>query len=840
LFGRERHGCYSFAMPQKKRLSATALVLSAALLLLLSWTASPAAADEAPRPLTLEQIMADPDWIGPPPETPYWSDDGSAVYFLRKRVGAEERDLYRTALSGGEPALVPLADRGAADAPGELSHDRKWKAWSRAGDLYVKNLETGAVRQVTRTAEEESEPHFLAGDRRVWFRSGKTILVFDLASGLIAQPADLRLENDPLDEKGGDFLKAQQLRLFDVLRERKEKREAARAEERAERAADPTLPPLPWYLGDKVSLAETSLSPDGAWMLVATLPKDLDTGKKSLLADFVTASGNVETREVRPKVGSGKPVTPTLLLLDLQTHEKHEIDLSGLPGIMDDPLKELREKAEKEKAKDQEDQKAGKDEEKKKDEEPKARPVELADLAWSDDGSRLALELRAFDNKDRWIATVEPSDHPVPVTRHRLSDPAWINWDFNQMGWLKDNATLWYLSEESGTSHLYTVPIDGGPARQLTHGGFEVDNPVLSHDGKTIYYTANADHPGRYDVWRVGVASGESERLTRMGGLTTFLLSPDESRLLVTNSQLTRPNELFVQDNRPGAEARRITHTVSPELEAIRWTVPEIVPVPSTHVAQPIYSRVYLPAPEARHGKLPAVVFVHGAGYTQNAHAGWSGYYFREFMFHTYLTRHGYAVLDMDYRASAGYGRAWRTAIYRQMGHPELEDLEDGVAWLVKTHNVDPRRVGIYGGSYGGFMTYMALFRAPDLFAAGAALRPVSDWAHYNAPYTSDILNTPDVDPEAYATSSPIEYAAGLRKPLLICDGMEDDNVFFQDNVRLVQRLIELKKENFEIALYPVEAHGFKEPTSWLDEYRRIFKWMETWVREGKTPPTVP
>jgi dipeptidyl aminopeptidase/acylaminoacyl peptidase len=136
--------------------------------------------------------------------------------------------------------------------------------------------------------------------------------------------------------------------------------------------------------------------------------------------------------------------------------------------------------------------------------------------------------------------------------------------------------------------------------------------------------------------------------------------------------------------------------------------------------------------------------------------------------------------------------------------------------------------VGVWGGSYGGFLTYMALFRQPDLFAAGAALRPVSDWAHYNEDYTGNILNRPEVDPDAYEKSSPIEYAAGLARPLLICDGMQDSNVFFQDNVRLVQRLIELKKENFQIAIYPVEDHAFVQPTSWLDEYRRIFKLFET------------
>jgi dipeptidyl aminopeptidase/acylaminoacyl peptidase len=196
-------------------------------------------------------------------------------------------------------------------------------------------------------------------------------------------------------------------------------------------------------------------------------------------------------------------------------------------------------------------------------------------------------------------------------------------------------------------------------------------------------------------------------------------------------------------------------------------------------------------------------------------------------MFHNLLVQQGYVVLDMDYRASAGYGRDWRTSIYRQMGTPEIQDLEDGVEWLVANLDVDVERVGTYGGSYGGFMTFMALFTSPDLFQAGAALRPVSDWAHYNHGYTSNILNTPDIDPIAYERSSPIYFAEGLEKPLLINAPMIDSNVFFVDVVRLVQRLIELEKQDFETAVYPVESHGFVQSSSWLDEYRRIYKLFE-------------
>jgi dipeptidyl aminopeptidase/acylaminoacyl peptidase len=233
---------------------------------------------------------------------------------------------------------------------------------------------------------------------------------------------------------------------------------------------------------------------------------------------------------------------------------------------------------------------------------------------------------------------------------------------------------------------------------------------------------------------------------------------------------------------------------------------------------------LYKPDGAAKGG--PAVIFVHGAGYLQNAHHWWSSY-FREYMFHNLLADKGYTVLDIDYRGSAGYGRDVRTGIYRFMGGKDLSDHIDGAKFLVESHGVDAKKIGIYGGSYGGFITLMAMFTEPDVFAAGAALRSVTDWAHYNHPYTANILNTPVEDSIAYRKSSPIYYAEGLKGALLICHGMIDTNVHFQDVVRLAQRLIELKKENWEMAVYPLEDHGFVEPSSWTDEYRRILKLFE-------------
>jgi dipeptidyl aminopeptidase/acylaminoacyl peptidase len=232
-----------------------------------------------------------------------------------------------------------------------------------------------------------------------------------------------------------------------------------------------------------------------------------------------------------------------------------------------------------------------------------------------------------------------------------------------------------------------------------------------------------------------------------------------------------------------------------------------------------------------------AVVFVHGAGYLHNVHNYWSSY-FREYMFHHFLAAQGYTVLDIDYRGSAGYGRDWRTAIYRWMGGKDLSDQVDGARWLVANEGIDAARIGMYGGSYGGFITLMALFTAADTFRSGAALRSVTDWAHYNDGYTSNILNDPQEDEEAYERSSPIYFAEnfGPDQHLLIPHGMVDTNVHFSDVVRLAQRLIELGKENWEMAVYPVENHGFVEPTSWTDEYRRIFELFERTIsRPGCT-----
>jgi dipeptidyl aminopeptidase/acylaminoacyl peptidase len=817
------------------------------------WTSASAQADTAVVAngrLTLEKIMANPDWIGAPVHDAYWSADSRAIYYSLKRSGSPVNDLHRIDLGDGKDNVLDGAAMATADAEGIYDSAGTREAFARNGDVFVRDLASGRLIQITRGAQVHALPQFSADGRSVSYRQGQDWFVHDLASGVTAPAAIIKLEKDPDATPKADDMRDMQLRTFATLRKLHDDKEAARKHAEELRKADPSRGPAAFYLGEDIKILDTQLSPDARWMLVVTGAKTEDKGREGKLTRYVTESGYEEFETERVRVGRNPPAAQALLLLDLTAHTSHALALDALPGIHDDPLKAVREEnakllaarknADEKSAKEATPEKPadrsaapGKSSAAKTDDKPKARALRIVSnaedgggggIVWSRDGGALAIQLRAIDNKDRWLASVDLARHAL-VPQHRLTDTAWIGWKFNEFGWLNDNRTLWFESEESGHAHLYTQVL-GGKARALTQGAFEVSQPALSADGRWVYVRSNALAPYSYDVYRVSVDGGKLERVTQFQGVEGFALAHDGKQLLVSHSSSYIPTQIAVTNADGSGTPRELTDTRTADFKALTWIAPEIVQVPSTHFKGAIYAKLYKPANLDKSTKQPAVLFVHGAGYLQNVHLGYPAY-FREQMFHNLLLQHGYVVLDMDYRASEGYGRDWRTAIYRQMGHPELEDLLDGKKYLVDTLNVDAKKVGIYGGSYGGFMTLMALFRAPGEFAAGAALRPVTDWMQYNHEYTGDILNDPQVDPTAYLRSSPIEFAEGLKDALLICHGVIDDNVLFEDSIRLYERLIELHKDNFTISPYALDRHGFTNADSWLDEYKRIYRLFE-------------
>ena len=768
----------------------------------------------APTPITLDQAMAHPDWIGTPVETAWFSWDGKQVYYKQKRVDSPLRDTFQ---AGATPRKVGDAELANLDTDAVVyNHDRTRAILRRNGDLFERDLKSGALTQISRGATPPaSAPQYAADGRSVQFRVGHDWFSWSRSERLVSPLALPRTAKDPAAAPDADNLRDLQLRLMATLKRQKDDRDAVRARGEEERRIDGTRAPSPIYLGDKVVIDASALSPDGRYLVLATSDKDGKKGRVGKMPRYVTESGYEEFDDQRTRVGRDAPQSQTLKLVDLQTRAVRDIAFDALPGIAVDPLASMREAQKLKPIKGN-------------------RTVRLDDetdggIVWTRNGAQVAVMLRAVDNKDRWIASVDLAAATLKPL-HRVSDTAWVNNSYNEFGWLPDSATLWFLSEETGYSHLYTLGADG-KQRALTSGNWEASRVEWSQDGATAYLMCNRTMPGAYEVCVVNGKTGDTREVTSMdGGVEQFQLSPDQRKLLLHYSSAYLPPQLATVAIGGGA-VTKLTDTRSAAFKAREWVQPELVAVPSTHGAAPIWSKLYRPANMEAGKTYPVVMFVHGAGYLQNTTKRYPNY-FREQMFHNMLVEKGYIVLDMDYRASKGYGRDWRTAIYRQMGYPELEDYVDGANWMAAKQQGDLTQVGIYGGSYGGFMTFMALMREPALFKSGAALRPVTDWTTYNHEYTANILNTPDVDPEAYRKSSPIEYAEHLRGNLLISHGMVDDNVFYQDSVRMAQRLIELKKDHWELASYPLERHAFTQPESWYDQYRRIYQLFERTLKK--------
>ncbi|MEI6895788.1 MAG: prolyl oligopeptidase family serine peptidase [Colwellia sp.] len=779
--------------------------------------------------ITLEQIMADPDWFARSPESWYWGEDSNTVFYQQKQLGNPLRDLYSVDLSSNKTSPVALSIKHkTADKKGDINTRRTHKVYTFNGDVFVKTLANNTVKQLTFTSSQERNALFLTnGD--IAYQIENIFYAHNSHTGQIKELASLQMSAKPVGiNPPKSYLAQEQHKLIDYIALQQRNTELKEAEKKRLAAENTSVNDSKYYFGKDKKIVHASLSPTGNKLLVSITSNKPNRDKTDIMPHYITNDGTIATKKVRSRVANNQQYQEQLFLLDLITGTQKKLSFEELPGFDEDVLAQV---------KTENFSRIGK----KYQSEKKARNIHLlamdAPIKWSSDGQHLALMLEAWDNKTRWLTTVDFAKNQL-ITQHKLHDDAWINWRFNEFGWLNINnkASLYYLSEESGYSHLYHKALNA-KAVKLTAGKFEVSHVTAMQDNQHFIFKANIKHPGIYEIYQVDLAK-KLTTLTALGGKNDYKVSPDESKLLIEHSTVTMPPELYVQplhglavNISPSSNntevAKRITYTVSKEFLAMPWVAPAVVAIPSSKQKEPIYSKIYFPKNfDMTVEKNRAVMFTHGAGYLQNSHLGWSGY-FREFMFNSLLVQQGYVVMDMDYRASAGYGRDWRTAIYRHMGKPEVEDMRDGVNWLIENAHVDAKRVGTYGGSYGGFLTLMSMFTEPDLFASGSAIRLVSDWAYYNHGYTSNILNTPEDDAIAYERSSPIYFAAGLSKPLLINAPMMDDNVFFEDTVRLVQRLIELEKQDFETAIYPVEPHGFVQPSSWLNEYRRIYKLFE-------------
>jgi len=765
--------------------------------------------------LQIKDIMAT-DFIGQSPGQFQWSPDSKYLYFQWNRANRPSDSVWR--IDPSHPVLTRVHRnelQSIRERPKTINPDKSLELLSKDGDYYLINLKKKDTLLIYSTSQTISTVVFSPSGKKIVLTIENNLYLLDPSNGQFRQLTNFQLRKEeqagrpePKPEKlnaTDQWLMEDQLRLFPKLAGGGGRRGTGGMYgggfRMGTRPGMPSRPggPAP-VITDGYTVSDLELSPDEKYV-VFTKFYSSTAAKGTIVPSYVTRSGYTETQNTRSKVGDDT-YRSALGILDLLKDSIYEMRTSEIPGITDLPdyVKDYPDKF--------------------KDRKPEVRAVSVRGTDWTPDGKTCVVNVWSSDNKDLWILVLNPADGSVRLL-DRQRDEAWIGGPGSgRTGWMPDGKRLWYQSEISGYSHLWWVNTETGEKRQLTSGKFEIYDPQISKDKKWWYFTSNEVHPGERHFYRMPLEGGVREQITRMEGGNDATLSPDEKWLSIEFSSANHPPELYIQKNQPGIEATAITDSRSKAFKAYPWRTPEFITIKASDGSD-IYARLYRPAQSG--SNKAAVIFVHGAGYLQNAHKWWSTYN-HEYMFHNILVDNGYTVLDLDYRGSAGYGRDWRTGIYRHMGGKDLSDHVDGVKFLVSQCGVDAKRIGIYGGSYGGFITLMAMFTEPDVFAAGAGLRSVTDWAHYNSGYTASILNTPSQDSLAYIRSSPINYAGGLKGRLLMCHGVLDDNVHFQDIVRLSQRLIDLGKENWELAIYPLERHSFTDPDAWTDEYKRIFK----------------
>ncbi|MGH9803762.1 MAG: DPP IV N-terminal domain-containing protein, partial [Candidatus Acidiferrales bacterium] len=734
-------------------------IVSCALLLVAA--ASPLFAQQAgKKKLDLDRLFAYPRLEGTPPVAAKWSPDSRRLAFLWNDRGMPFRDLW--VYDAGEGKLTRLTDleqprdqwtQTPADKDPRLRKflppegglgDFQWAGDSRRlafafrGELYVVEVGAAPVR-LTRTEDAEGDPKFSPGGQWLAYTLKSDLWLRNLESGETVQ----------LTRGGSD----------DVLN---------------------GVSPFPG--GGRYY----DWSPDGRW--VAFVQTDRTGERTRLIPNY--SGVEVATRKQRRTFA--KDETPKVLL--------GVVPAGG--GDVDWLMP--------------------------------ARREYFYDWRWSPDSKRLALNRVEENWKKRYleIYVVEGAVRERGWLVYTEDDDKWMCTICDPVEWSPDGRSLLFLSERDGWNHLYLVAAEGAAApRQLTRGRWEVETrgsplelrPRFSRDGRWVFFTASKEDLSRRDLYRVRVEGGEPERLSSHEGFNAALVSPDEERIALLFSSFAEPWDLHVcpvagatglrtlqgtvglsRQSRACAQWQRVTTSPLAEFADYEWPQPRIVEFPARD-AKPVRALLFSPSevaidlimtarPAAGRGKarplgrptiqpVPVINFVHGAGYAQAVLNRWGGYLTERFQFNQFLSQRGYAVIDVDYRGSAGYGRDWRTDVYLHLGGKDLEDELAAMDYLKTLGWVDTSRAGVWGVSYGGFMTLMAMFLSPDTFQAGSAWAAVTDWENYQRHYTQQRLRTPADEPEAYRRSSPIHHVAGLKGRLQLQHGMADDNVHFQDAV---------------------------------------------------------
>ncbi|MGA1418077.1 MAG: prolyl oligopeptidase family serine peptidase, partial [Gemmatimonadaceae bacterium] len=628
---------------------------------------------QQPFDLSVKNIMRGPELYGREPQNVRFTADGQWLYFQWLAPGATwntDLEPYRVAAraeavpervtAAHMDSIAPLLASGRR-LPGSRGNSVR-EVVTATGDLWLRSR-TGTnvtLRRLTQTAANEVDARPSLDGRDVFYVRDQNLFAVDLITGLTRQLTDIRSGAAPTDPKAPmgqrGTLAAQQRFLLETIRDdlAADSIDAARRREAESRRL-----PIIW-IPTAERITGLSISPDGKSALISTfLPA---TGARgSDVPDYINPDGYPRMIPGRSKVGDAQG-TPKVGHLILATGKISWLTLA-----------------------------------------PDSSAVSSAQLGdWSDDGRFGLLFVVSADFKHRYLWSVASATGAMTLV-DALTDDAWVNGPcFGCHGWTPQGKA-WFVSEESGYAHLYAVNADGSGKQALTSGAWEVLSAARSVDDASLNLVTSEPSPFTKQAYRMPITGGARTRLTAGNGGHAPVISPVDPNVIATvYSTANTPPELFIARVGEGRMAQ-LTTSPTPEFRSYAWQEPPIVQLDGEDGVK-VPARLYDPK---RFGVTPnggAVIFVHGAGYLHNVHNWWSSYA-REYMFHHLLASRGYVVLDIDYRGSAGYGRDWRTGIYRWMGGKDLDDHVAGSKYLATTYGIDPERVGIYGGSYGGFIT---------------------------------------------------------------------------------------------------------------------------------------
>jgi dipeptidyl-peptidase 4 len=452
--------------------------------------------------------------------------------------------------------------------------------------------------------------------------------------------------------------------------------------------------------------------------------------------------------------------------------------------------------------------------------------IYLARVNWLPDGKTLAIQR---ESRDQRTLDLLFADVGTGKTRRVLTETSktWIELN-DELSFLKNSPEFVWASARDGYHHLYLYDYDGHLIRRLTAGKWNVDDfrgravKCIDEKTRTIYFTATEKSPTERQLYATSLDIQEPREIRRISeesGVHGISMSPDALFYIDNFTNSAQPPQVSLRAGDGTLRAWLLENALDAHHPDAPYLAENSVGEIGTLTAvdgQTLYYRLFKPSHFDPSKQYPAIVDVYGGPGVQRVLDNWTGSSFTQI-----LTRAGYVVFQLDNRGSAFRGTAFQAPIHDKLGDIEVTDQVQGARWLGAQSYVDPKRVGVWGWSYGGYMTLMLMFKAPDLFRAGVSGAPVTDWALYDTHYTERYLDKPQDNAAGYSASSALPYAKDLKGKLLIMHGMADDNVLFLNSTKLFRKLQDLDKP-FNVMVYPGAKHGLTRQHDGRHAYKMI------------------